>query len=579
MFNSTIIGNFAISEYFRDWDRPEGPGGMVAVQRGDEYLYRSEHGRANLSNPQPWHEHSRFRILGCTQSFVGALLLQCEDKGRIALDDPVRKWLPEMAHVTSELTVRHLANHTSGVRNNELLQFLSGIPQAAPLSFSYVMEVICRQQELDFAPGSRMSYSDADYRLLGEILSRAWDTDLVELIDRQICRPLGLENTQLVPFDGPVTPNMVTGYTATRTGEFRSFSYLSSVTGDGGVVSSLADMLIWCRALKDNALGIERWYTRLTSNPPLPNGQKSGYGIGIVQQQIGQYEVLSARGSFPGFASHFAIVPELDIVAVALANFDDDFLSARFSAMMNTVIGEQGDTKRPASTRHHFKRAAIQRRAGWYANRESGKVICVKAAKRPDWAELEDDIETSAVRGPLRRRDDGRYYPLWPYSSACIEFVSNSKDEEDLLIEVGAAELVRFVPTGSVFIPPEEARVLVGLYGCAQLNAIHRIYESEGRLWHMRGAGEWPEEQVREIQKVAEGLYVLDYPSRYFTSIQLLTDSGDEDAITSYRVSVRGAENIVFRKLPDPLTDAIGSVDRLKLLTEPTRAAGGIWKS
>lgn len=176
--------------------------GALTEVRDGRGVWRSASGVSRIGSRQPVVAGGRFRAGSITKTFIATVVLQLVDEGRLRLDDPVEKWLPGVVPGGDRITLRHLLNHTSGLY--DFLRTLSLPPDPGFLEYrtrtwtadEQIGRALANPPEFT-EPGSRFSYSNTNYLLLGEVIEKATGNSYGEEVERRVIRPLGLHGTTM----------------------------------------------------------------------------------------------------------------------------------------------------------------------------------------------------------------------------------------------------------------------------------------------------------------------------------------------------------------------------------------------
>ena len=235
--------------------------GKAVVRRGFGYANLEEHTKAG--------PETNYRLASVSKQFTAASILLLKQDGKLRLEDPVRKWLPELPASDGKITLRNLLTHTSGLIDYEDL-----IPadRTAQIDDNDVLRMIAAQNGLYFEPGSAHRYSNGAFVLLGLVVERASGVGLADFMKKRIFQPLGMEHTLMYEHGrGPEVANRAYGYTEadgkwTRTDQ----SVTSATRGDGGIYSSVDDLAKWDAALyTDKLLNAESRKLAFTPTEPI----------------------------------------------------------------------------------------------------------------------------------------------------------------------------------------------------------------------------------------------------------------------------------------------------------------------
>lgn len=244
-------------------------GASLIVIKDGKALVRRGFGYANLEEHTKAGPETNYRLASVSKQFTAACILLLKQDGKLRLDDPVRRWLPELPASDDKITVRHLLTHTGGLIDYEDL-----IPadRTTQIDDNDVLRMIASQHRLYFEPGSAHRYSNGGFVLLGLIVERISGMDLADFMKRRIFQPLGMEHTLMYEHGrGPEVTNRAFGYTESNGKWTRTDQSVTSATrGDGGIYSSVDDLAKWDAALyTDKLLNAESRKLAFTPTEPI----------------------------------------------------------------------------------------------------------------------------------------------------------------------------------------------------------------------------------------------------------------------------------------------------------------------
>lgn len=332
----------------QDAAQPGRAPGAVIVVFADGAKFVKARGVADLAGEQALSIDDRFEIGSITKMFTAVLLLQLHEEGTLSLDDPVARWLPEIAAQlphAGKMTLRQLASHTAGLENYEqqLYPMPDLLTDVAVLERAYAKEdlvaLIAEQSPL-FEPGApgQWSYSSAGYALIGLVLEAASGQALGTLYQNRIFDPLGLESA-IVLDTVPNADQIVSGYFGGR-GELVDVTRWnpSGAFAAGSLAMNATDLVAFAQALLEGDLFTDQ-ATLAEMTDFVPTGQErgfTGYGLGIAELEDG---VLGHAGGTPGFAAQLLTWPDEEIAAVYLANSGTANMPPnQFAARIETIL-------------------------------------------------------------------------------------------------------------------------------------------------------------------------------------------------------------------------------------------------
>jgi CubicO group peptidase (beta-lactamase class C family) len=313
-----------IDRIFAPWDKPDSPGCALAVVKDGHVVYQHGYGSANLDYNVPITPESVFYIASLSKQFVAASVALLAQQGKLSLDDDVREYVPELPDYGHTITIQHLVHHTSGLRDYLTLMQLAGMRWEDVHSEQEILELVCRQKGLNFAPGEKFRYCNTGYLLLAEIVHRVSGRTLRQFAQQEIFRPLGMVHSHFHDDSTHVVPNRAISYAPAENGTFR-VNYLANwnKVGSGGLLSTAEDLARWDRNFYDKKLGGEEFVKTLHCRGTLNDGTVLPYAFGLV---IGEYrglKTVSHGGSFMGFRTVLMRFPEQTFSVIILANLAD----------------------------------------------------------------------------------------------------------------------------------------------------------------------------------------------------------------------------------------------------------------
>jgi CubicO group peptidase (beta-lactamase class C family) len=314
----TIGTEHLVDSLFADYAAPGAPGASVVAVRDGRVVLRASFGLANLDPRVAATPHSDYRLASLTKQFTAMAVMILAEHHRLGFDDPVSRYLPGLPAYASGVTIRHLLNHTSGIWAYE--DFVPD-SQTYQVKDADVLQLIQRADSLYFPPGSAYRYSNTGYSLLALVVERVSGMPFARFLKRHIFVPAGMQGS--VAFQEGISrvPRRAYGFTAEGTRFLPTDqSNTSAVLGDGGIYTSVDDLVLWYRALERGTL--VRPATQLLAWTPaaLTNGQPSGYGFGWFVERDAHGLRLWHHGETRGFTNGIVVYPDQHLMVAVLTN-------------------------------------------------------------------------------------------------------------------------------------------------------------------------------------------------------------------------------------------------------------------
>jgi len=328
----------AIDSMVQEVYQPTEPGAAIIVVKDGQVLYRRAIGLANMELGVPITPEMIFRLGSITKQFTGVAILLLAQQGRLALSDPITKFLPEYPTHGHTITIEHLLAHTSGIRSyTDMAEWQPNWRK----DFT-VAELIdfFKYQPMEFAPGTRWSYSNSGYHLLGAIIEQVAGQPYEQFLQQQIFEPLGMQHT-CNDSTRRIIPLRVAGYT--KDGDaYVNAEYLSMTQpyAAGGLLSTVDDLAIWNAALSNNTLLPAETLKQAWIPYKLADGSSTGYGYGWAMDTWQGRPTIEHGGGIHGFVTYGLRMPEDDLFIAVLSNNESirlvEFLALKIAGL---VIG------------------------------------------------------------------------------------------------------------------------------------------------------------------------------------------------------------------------------------------------
>lgn len=308
----------SIDSAMASYARADGPGASVLVIRDGRVAYIRGYGLANVESREPVGPETDFRLASLSKQFTATAIMLLVADGRLRYDDDVTTLVDGMPSFARGVTVRNLLNHTSGLPDYE--DFVPDT-QTVQVHDRDVPALIAHASAMKFAPGSRYAYSNTGYCLLALVVERASGQRFADFMRKRIFAPLGMTGSLAFEDGRAAVPHRAYGYAVRPSGiRLTDQSSTSATLGDGGIYTSVADLVKWDRALEAHTL-VGADAQRLAWTPPsLPDGAPTEYGFGWFVDRARGTMRLWHYGESRGFTNVILRYPERRLTVVILTN-------------------------------------------------------------------------------------------------------------------------------------------------------------------------------------------------------------------------------------------------------------------
>ena len=310
-----------VDSIFAAYDQADSPGCALGVIRDGEFIYRKGYGTASLELGVPLSSRSVFYMGSVSKQFTAASVVLAAEQGYLSLDDNIRKFIPELPDYGQPVTLRQMLHHTSGFRDIFGLLEISGRNPLDVHPTAELIDLVARQKALNYNPGAEFLYSNTNYFLLAEVVKRATGKPLSVFAAENIFQPLGMTHTRFYDDHTVVVPGRIPAYSPGKNGSFLvDWSTNFDKVGDGGLMSSVDDLLLWDRNFYENRLGKGTLLKEMLTPGVLNDGKPITYALGL---ELGAYRglpIVEHGGALFGYRTEILRFPEQRFTVLCLCN-------------------------------------------------------------------------------------------------------------------------------------------------------------------------------------------------------------------------------------------------------------------
>lgn len=301
--------------------------GIVAiVTRGADTLVARAYGRADAENDAPLSVDHVFQLASITKEFTAAAVLTLVDAGRVALDAPLVRYLPDTPLGTDPasghaVTIRELLAHTAGVPDYAESPRMAAIRRLDVPPDTLL--ALARATPFYFPPGDQMRYSNTGFVLLGQLIERVSGQPYAAYVESHVLRPAGLVRTRFCDPQAFV-PRLARGY-AYAAGGLRPSAFISPRVpwSAGGFCGTAGDLTTWNRAvhaMRGGAVISAASYAAMTTPAIVSGGRHTRYGLGVQLTDVAGRRAVAHGGDIDGFTTYTAYLPDDSLSVTVLVN-------------------------------------------------------------------------------------------------------------------------------------------------------------------------------------------------------------------------------------------------------------------
>jgi CubicO group peptidase (beta-lactamase class C family) len=309
------------------------PGVSIAVIRDGRLVKSQGYGLANIELKAPATVESVYQLASVSKQFTAAAILLLAQDGKLAIEDKIHKHLPDLPQAWNEVTVRHLLDHTSGIKSyTRIPDFFT----TARKDYTHreIIKLVA-DSPMEFKPGDKWVYNNTGYFLLGMIVENVSGKSFGDFLEERVFKPLGMNSTRMNDFKA-IIPNRAHGYSAAG-GKLVNGEYVSPTQpySAGALVSTVADMAKWDAALNSEGLLPRSIRERMWTEAKINDGKGAGYGFGWAVGNRNGRKLVEHGGGIQGFSTHIARFLEDRLSVIVLTNSDN----GRAGTIANGIAG------------------------------------------------------------------------------------------------------------------------------------------------------------------------------------------------------------------------------------------------
>ncbi len=447
------------------------PGCAVGISLAGRPVYEKAFGMAEMEHSIPNTPQTIFESGSVAKQFTAAAVILLSLEGKLGLDDPVKKYIPELPDYGAPLTIRHLLNHTGGVRDWGSVLALTGFGRGdRMISQTLAMDVITHQKGVDFTPGAEYSYSNSGYQLAATVVERVAKQSLPAFTEERFFKPLGMTKTSWRDDYQRLIPGRAQAYTGSLAGPWRLSMPFMNVYGNGGMLTTVGDWLKWNAMLDSRSMGAPL-VEALETTGVLNDGRKITYALGVVVTNENGIRKVSHGGSTAGYQTFLSRYPDLKLSVAVMCNS-----ASRNPAVLDRDIFNEIAGPFPAPTPPEtiaLKPEELQKYVALWRNEKT---------HLPERTVVENGVLRLAGQAVLRPLRDGSFLG----GSARIRFQMGTNGKP-ISVEVDTGEAINRYFAETQWTPtPDELKAFAGVWHSEEAGASFTIAAEDGKAFFVQ---------------------------------------------------------------------------------------------
>jgi CubicO group peptidase (beta-lactamase class C family) len=341
-----------VDSVFARWNAST-PGCAVGVGAGGRIVLERAYGMADLERDVPNRADTIFEAGSVSKQFTAAAVLLLARDGKLSLDDPVRKHLPELPDYGADrtITIRHMLTHTSGLRDWGQVAGIAGWPRGRRVhTHGHVLDIASRQKGLNFSPGTNWSYSNTGYNLSAIIVARVSGQSFADFSRDRIFTPLGMTRTSWRDDYTRIVKQRAIAYAAADDG-YREDMPFENVHGNGGLLTTVGDLLRWNENFASPGIGDAAFAAEQQTPGRFADGRAHDYAMGLYVRNYRGVREVSHSGSTAGYRAFLARYPDQRVSVAVLCNAASANPTQYARAVADAYVGSAMTAPAPAAGR------------------------------------------------------------------------------------------------------------------------------------------------------------------------------------------------------------------------------------
>ena len=318
---ATGVDPARVDGIFERFDGTANPGCAVGVTLDGRLALSRAYGMADLEHDVPNTPETVFEPGSVAKQFTAAATVLLSLDGKLSLDDDVRRFIPELPDYGETVTIRHLLNHTSGLRDWGSVAGIGGWPRTTRVhTHEHVLDIVSRQRSLNYPPGEYYSYTNTGYNLQAVLVERVSGRPFADFTRERLFKPLGMTRTEWRDDFTRIVKDRAVAYSPSDDGGFRMNMPFENVHGNGGLLTTVGDLLRWTRNLETGEVGGPKFLEEMHRQGVLDSGRQIAYASGL---RVGEYRgvrEVNHSGSTAGYRGFLTRFPDHGVAVAVMCN-------------------------------------------------------------------------------------------------------------------------------------------------------------------------------------------------------------------------------------------------------------------
>lgn len=309
-----------IDSIFKNFNDINKPGATVAVVKNQKVVFKKGYGSANLEYGIPNSPATIFHIASVSKQFTVFSILLLEKEGKLSFDDDIRKFIPEVPDFGQKITLRHLASHTSGLRDQWALLIMAGWRIDDVITKEHILKLVSQQKELNFMPGEAYMYCNTGFTLLAEVVARISGKTFAEFTEERIFKPLQMTHTLFYDDHKKIVKNRAYSYRLESDGTYKKSVLNYANVGATSLFTTVEDLALWSMNFSTYKVGDKGIVEKMNTLATLTNGETFGGAYGQFVDKHKGLNQIQHGGADAGYRTYLGRFPDQNFAVMVFSN-------------------------------------------------------------------------------------------------------------------------------------------------------------------------------------------------------------------------------------------------------------------
>ena len=461
-----------IDAILQSYDKPNAPGLSIGVIENGILIYIKGIGLASVEKNIKNDAQTVFSIASIAKQFTASCIWVLVQEKKLSLEDDIRKYLPEMPNYGTSIKIKHLLNHTSGIRNYHTIMDLQGFNYDSEYyNNETVLQLASNQKGLNNKPREKVLYSNTNYNLLTTIIERISGKNLNEFAKEKLFQPLQMDSSCFKISNKQTIENLAMGYQFAN-GKYVSNTSIQESYGAGSMASTVEDISKWISVLNGTNSEFKSLSNFLIQCEKLENGRKAKYARGVMVDKYKGFQTISHSGYSWGGQSQLITLPEKNIGVIIMTNLESINPTPISYQILDVFIKEKPKEKSKSKKLHQHEN--FNTFIGQYKEMNSAMKM-----------EIFVENDTLKAKGSQAKKgvsllafEKSKFHRI-NNESVTYDFTKNKN--QDLIISFGGTP---FYFKKAQFVNLENVKIneFVGTYYSEELKTTYTFFEKDNKL-------------------------------------------------------------------------------------------------